>query len=252
METAPAETAVCLLTLTKKAEVLQQLHLYADYLCHLLHGRINQIELTQPNNADAYFFGLGDTKRACDLVVFGEPDRSLVKRLLVRYDKPRFVDHLNTSLLVAREPRYPIKKILLLVRAQESDSVAVDWACRLAKNRDIGVSCLPIVPAQPGLYRYGAPIKPREDVLLAEGTRTGKFINGFLRQLDRKGVASELLLLSGDPSAQIKQALAAGDFDLVIIAAEPYGRIQRLLLGELVDPLLHWLDRPILIAKTTE
>ncbi|MCA9950372.1 MAG: hypothetical protein KDE48_12055 [Anaerolineales bacterium] len=39
-------------------------------------------------------------------------------------------------------------------------------------------------------------------------------------------------------------------YDLVIIAAEPYGRMQRFLSGELVTPLLHWLDRPIFIAMS--
>ena len=248
-ETTGAETAVCLLTLTKKTEIQQRLHFYADYLCHLLNGRIHQIELSKPNNADAYFFEQGEGSKPCDLVVFGEPDRSLVKRLLVRYDKPGFAARLNASLLIAREPSFPIKKILLIVRAQESDGIAVDWVCRLAKNNHIQVTCLPVIPSQPGLYRLGAPTKPRQDVLLAEGTHTGKYVRAFLRQFERENIVCKVTLQPGEPHVQIKQALAESDCDLVVIAAEPYGRIQRLLLGELVDTLLHRVDRPILVAK---
>ena len=123
------------------------------------------------------------------------------------------------------------------------------WACRLAKNQDIQVTCLPVIPAQPGLYRYGKPINSHKTMVLAEGTRAGKNLNRFVRQLDRVDVNYELELQQGEPHAQIQQALEADDYDLVIIAAEPYGRMQRFLLGELVTPLLHWLDRPILIAK---
>ena len=253
MMSTPCEaTAVCLLTHTKKTDVVTRLHMYTDYMCHLLNGRIRQIELGDPNAADAYFFEPSMGNTPCDLVVFGEPDRTLVKRLLVRYDKPRFVHTLATSLLVAREPRHPIQKILLLIRAEESDETAVMWASRLAQNNDIQVTCLPIIPAQPGLYRYDAPVAPKPNVLLAEGTQTGYYINKYLRHLDQENIGYSLSLQPGDPHTQIKQAVAEEEYDLVIIAAEPHGRLQRLLLGELVSPLLHWLDRPILIAKPTE
>jgi nucleotide-binding universal stress UspA family protein len=102
------------------------------------------------------------------------------------------------------------------------------------------------------MYRYDAPVAPQRNVLLAEGTQSGHRINQFLRQLDRENVDYTLSLQSGDPHTQIRQELAADEYDLVIIAAESHGRIHRLLLGELVSPLLHWLDRPILIAKPTE
>ncbi len=248
-EMSSLETAVCLLTHTKKVEVQQRLHLYADYLCHLLNGRIRQIELLRPNSADGYFYDQNSLMKPCDLTVFGEPDRSLVKRLLVRYDKPRLGNNLNTSLLIAREPRQPIKKILLLMRAEESDAAAVAWVCRLAANRDMQVTCLPVIPAQPGLYRYGKPLQPHQTMVLAEGTSSAENLNRFVRQLDRERVNYVMCLQAGEPQSQIKQALDAAEYDLVIIAAEPYGRMQRFLLGELVTPLLHWLDRPILIAK---
>ena len=40
-----------------------------------------------------------------------------------------------------------------------------------------------------------------------------------------------------------------GTYDLVLIGAEPHGRFYRRLLGELVMPLLRWIDRPLLIAQ---
>lgn len=252
MDTQTKETAVCLLTHTKKSDVQQRLHQYADYLCQLINGRIRQIELAQPKAADAYFFDQSSTGKSCDLIVFGEPDRSLVNRLLVRYDKPRFMHHLTTSMLVAREPRFPIKKILLLLRAEESDETAVAWVCRLAKSRDIQVICLPVIPAQPGMYRYGLSLQPHQTMVMAEGTHTGKNLFHFIQRLDRMDINYEVTLQKGEPHAQIKQALAIDEYDLVIISAEPYGRIQRLLMGELVTPLLHWLDRPLLIAKPAE
>jgi len=247
-ETQFTETAVYLLTHTKSVDVRLRLHQYADYICNLIHGRICQIELAQPKAADGYFFGPRPSDKPCDLIVFGEPDRSLVKRLLPRNNRSWFLNHLAVSLLVARGPRQPIKKILLLVRAEESDEAAVAWACRLAKNRDIQVTCLPIVPAQPGRYQYGKSVQSQENGTLAKGTATNKYINSFLRQLHRADIPYELNLQEGEPHAQIKRVLAADDPDLVIIAGEPYCRIQHLLLGEIITPLLHTLNRPMFIA----
>jgi hypothetical protein len=34
-----------------------------------------------------------------------------------------------------------------------------------------------------------------------------------------------------------------------LIGAEPFGRFYHLLLGELLAPLLRWIDRPLLIAQ---
>jgi len=242
------ETSLCLLTYTKRVDVQQRLHQYADYLCHLLHGHIRQIKLAQPKAADAYLFGQDPAEKPCDLIVFGEPDRSLVKRFLARYDKPQMVNHLTTSMLVAREPRHPIKKILLIFRAAESDQTAVAWACRLAKNRDIKISCLPIVPSQPGMYRLGKTIQPQEKIILAEGSATLNILQRFMGQFRQAGIQFEIKLQEGEPLDQIEQAIAAEDHDLVIIAEEPYGRLQRFFLGEIITPLLHALDRPILIT----
>jgi hypothetical protein len=40
-----------------------------------------------------------------------------------------------------------------------------------------------------------------------------------------------------------------GNYDLVIFGAETHQAISRWVLGQLVNPLLSWADRPVLIAK---
>jgi hypothetical protein len=41
-----------------------------------------------------------------------------------------------------------------------------------------------------------------------------------------------------------------GNNDLIVIATEPTNRLRRWMVGELVNPLLSWADRPVLIAKS--
>lgn len=140
---------------------------------------------------------------------------------------------------------------MLLVRAEESDEAAVAWACRLVQNRDIQVTCLPVIPAQTGLQQHGKPTQTPYSMDPVEGSRIRINLNRSMRQLDQVGVIHELSLQEGEPHTQIKRALTAAEYDLVIVAAEPYDRSQRFILGELVSPLLQCLDRPMLIAKPT-
>ena len=42
------------------------------------------------------------------------------------------------------------------------------------------------------------------------------------------------------------------NYDLIVIGAESYSRWRRLLMAELVAPLLGWLNRPLLIARPVQ
>jgi hypothetical protein len=53
----------------------------------------------------------------------------------------------------------------------------------------------------------------------------------------------------GAPDQQIQMEVTEVDHDLIVIGAEPDGRLRHWYLGEVVAPLLRWADRPLLIAR---
>jgi nucleotide-binding universal stress UspA family protein len=240
---------ICVLNYTQQAVEVAQLQRYANVLAGLLGANLATRQLPTLDAADSFFFDLSPPN--FDLIIFGEPDQSLLKRLLAKTQSHQLVKSLATSLLIARHPRLPIRKILFIVRAEASDQVALDWVLPLATASKATVTLLPIVPAQPGFYKMGAKIQPSKEVLLAMGSHTGVILQGIQQSLRDNDIPFDLSLYSGEPDEQLQEAVARNNFDLIVIADEPYGRWQRWLLGEMVKPLLRWVQLPVLIAKST-
>ena len=69
------------------------------------------------------------------------------------------------------------------------------------------------------------------------------------KRLERWQIESDLHLRQGEPDWQVREEVANGNYDLIIVGAGPYNRLHRLFLGELVGPLLCWVNRPLLIAR---
>lgn len=240
-------TAVALLTGTRNDTAVRRLCLYADYLCSLLDGRICRVLLSLPEAAGTDFFA--GLSQSADLVIAGDPDRALLRGLLASGPAAQTAGRASTALLVAREPLWPLQKLLLVARAEPSDATAVGWVCRLAQARPIAVTVLPVVPSSPGMYRQGPQVQPDPGVLLAPNTATGQALLHTAVRLQQARIACTLRFERGDPLAQVQQALAADSYELIVIAAEPHGRWQRWLLGELVTALVWRVNRPILVAQ---
>lgn len=171
-----------------------------------------------------------------DLIAFSTPSRSLIERL-------------PTSLLIARRPRWPLKRMLLLIRGEESDGVALDWVVRLARPSGATVTVLTVVPPVPAMYQGMARMEQGLPELLATDTVLGQQMRRVARRLVNGGIEGTLRLRQGPPDWAIHQEVTQEDYDLLALATEGRGRWQRWLLGELIGPLLRWADQPVLIAK---
>lgn len=229
------------------AEVLE----YAEYLRDLLNAHLSNVESVAGPEATLEDL-VEEARRDYDLVIFGEPDQSLIKRLLAGPVDRRAVERVPTSVLIARQPRQPLRRILLITRCHRLDDVAVDWAVRLAEPSAAALTVLAVtVPPVPAMYDVAARMPHglvdwlTSDTVLGEQLR---YIAWRLVDWERHGT---LRLRPGAPEWQIQRELVEGDYDLTIIAADPSGWWQRRLLGQLVSPLLDRANWPVLIAKPT-
>jgi nucleotide-binding universal stress UspA family protein len=211
----------------------------------LLGGQVSHVSMTAKGTMARITQAASD----CDLVIFGEPEQSCPERLLAGRPCGKAIAQVPTSFLVARRPRRPIKQILLILRVEETDEAAVEWLGRLARPTDAAVTILPIVPSPPVMYNLGNRLQTGLDVLLSPNTPSGRQLRHVAQRLTRWQIESDLRLRQGEPDWQVREEVADGNYDLIIVGAEPYDRLHRLLLGELVGPLLRWLNRPLLIAR---
>jgi nucleotide-binding universal stress UspA family protein len=186
-----------------------------------------------------------------DLVVWGEPEQSFGQRLVDGPTYRKVTERVSTSLLVTRRPRWPFKRLLLVVQDEETDNVAVDWVVRLARPSGAAVTVLAVVPPLPAMYNRRARMQQGLDALLTTDTALGWQMRRVARWLVDWEVEGRLRLRQGALDHQIRREVAEGDHDLIAVAAKPYGLWRRWLLRDSVASLLRWADRPVLIAKPT-
>lgn len=186
----------------------------------------------------------------CDLLILSEPaQQNLLDRFLNRAISRQILDAVPPPLWLARQPRWPIHSILLIIRGEVGEDVAEDWAIRLAKVCNAQITIQIICPASPAMYHQSSQIQTSLEVLLVTDSPIGVQIRRLLHRLQEADIEGNLQQHRGTPNEQIRREIAIANHDLVIVAAEKRTKFWRWWMGELVEPLLRWLDRPILIAR---
>lgn len=185
-----------------------------------------------------------------DLLLYNEPPQSRLTSWIFGPPACFKAAQWPASLLVVRQPRPALRNILLISRGQARDMAAAEWMARLAIPAETRVMVLAVQPALSGvdsqaLYNDGLT------GWLNSQTPLGDQLRKIARRLNHSQIDPllSLTILPGQPHRQIKQAVTADQPDLIMISADPANWYERRLLGELVDPLLRWADRPVLIAK---
>lgn len=225
-------------------ETAEECQTYAAYLEELLLGELLYLA---PHPTNDIHHLLQTTHPPCDLLLLTEPPQSWLKKLLLGTPAQRLVHHLPTSALVVRQPRWPLRHILFITRLDETDETAARWVTQLARRSRAAVTILPIVPAVTAMYQHGSYAHLGLDVTMA--LTHSRELSQIVHELLDHRVAGVVRVRQGEPQWQIRREVSQEDYDLVIVAAEPYGRFSRWFFGELVAPLLNWIDRPTLVAR---
>jgi nucleotide-binding universal stress UspA family protein len=147
-----------------------------------------------------------------------------------------------------RFPRWPIQSILLIVRGGKADRSAIEFAFCLARKCHASLITLSAVPDIPAFYRSYAKVQLGLPMLFELNTEPGHQLREILQRMRLHDINGDIQACESEPNQQIRQVVKLSDPDLIVISQEPYSRLWRLLFGEIVQPLLRWIDRPVLIA----
>lgn len=218
---------------------------YCESVSTLLHGQM--VDLSKADGGFRRRFNR--VAREHDLVLVAMPERSILERFLFDWTERRPVCHPTTTVLVVQSPRWPIRKILLVLRVQPQEAFAVDWAGRMSRLCGADLTIQPLIPEQPLVYGPGSPLHVGIDTLLMPGTHCGEQLRSFLDQLQVWQVQGTLRVRQGDLLWQVRTETEAGEYDLVIIGAEPHSRLRRWFAIEFVGPLVSMVNRPVLVVS---
>jgi len=232
-------------TQKKAAEV----NSYAQEIATLLNSRVSQF-ICQGESRDATLTLTTEVERLnSHLVIFSIPERSVNKRSVPKLNESTLLDQMPTSLLVVRNPRWPIEKMLLVIRNEDTDEAAIDWAVLMARRCDAAITVLPVVPPIPLMYAGLKRMNYSPTTLLASNCPLGRKIRQITHRLNEWEIKGMLRLCDETPDLLIQSEVSEGDYDLIVIASEPHNRIRKWVLGNMMNTLLKWTDRPVLIAQ---
>ncbi len=180
------------------------------------------------------------------LVVLGGQAQARVEPLLSEWSKRGLP---VPSVLFARQPRWPLQRILLVLQGRQGDDAAVEWTVRLARIGGAAVSVLVVVPPVPAMYHGLARMQHSLAAVLSADTPLGEQLRRVACHLVDWEIDTTLRLRQGVPDWQIHQEVIEGEFDLLVVAAEQQSWWARRLVDGLIHRLLHSVDRPMLVAS---
>lgn len=178
---------------------------------------------------------------ADSLVILPCADHKLRNRLLQQNEGS------GPAVLVGCRTHWPLQKLLVIVRGDEVDDLALAWAARLARPSGASVTALMVAPATaPG---HDLAIDDDISTLLAATSTTGRKMKRAAEHLAALQLDGIVHLRQGAPEAVIREELAANAYDLAITGLAVRGWEARWRLRPFLDGLLLDLTCPLLIVK---
>lgn len=238
---------------------------YAQEIAGLLQADLGQADLIQQDISSSNRTKEGQAKSASgsskpiNLFLFDSTDHPALHRLLVEpgvngkrerlpAQAPR--PHLRAA-LIAQQPRWPIRRILLIISGEEADEAALDWTLRVAQASHSAVTALAVVPPVPAMYGQKSALAQTLPALLSANTTLGRRMRNVARLLVECNIDGTLRLRQGAPDWQIRRELADKDYDFVVLGTRPRRQWLRWLEGNLLGTLLLCARQPLLIALPT-
>lgn len=226
-----------------------QVGAYASMLANMLGAHINQFETSKTSDEAVAEFLSELEQINANLVILGEVEQSILERLIERHPDDKQARQLPTSILVFRQPCWPIKNILLVLRSDAINETAVDWCICLACSSGARVTILPLILPVEVTNDQNPLMCSCADTYLSVDSPQGVKLRSVAQRLVNSEISGTMRLRQESPTWQIRFELLENDYDLVIIDYEPPERLWHWILAEIVNPLFCWTDKPVLITK---
>jgi nucleotide-binding universal stress UspA family protein len=225
---------------------------YAEQMSNLLQATPHWLEEIEPNRTPEAERFLAQY----NLMLFDSMNHPAFRRLLVDPSSPGLrvrpaaaaEGRDSFACLIARRPRWPLQKILLLISGEEEDGAAVDWMLRIARASHSTVTALAVVPPAPAMYSQRSALAQALPTLLSTNTTMGWRMRNTARLLVEWGIEGTLRLRQGPPDWQIRRELAEKEYDLVVVGTRPHQQWARWLEGNTLHTLLRCSRQPVLIT----
>lgn len=176
-----------------------------------------------------------------DIVVLGARDVGLLDALLGSVTG-KVTDRAASSVLIVKDGRPQINKILVAIGGQKMNPEVVKTGARLARSAGAKVTLLFVTNPVPTMYTGLEGIEETLDELLQTDTPVSRYLHWSAEYMDEKGVSAELKVVQGVASDEIIREAQFGGYDLLVIGARALQAQWKRLFVDQVTP--HVVERP--------
>ena len=220
---------------------------YALSLANLLETDLKQVDISF-QDSQSFTKLILEVKRICpDLVIFQAQNHPLLNQILPNFASQESVEQAPISVLIAQNPRWPLKVILLVLPDEDSENqLAVNWTIQLASSSQAVVTVLPLLTSSQDLN--GSIVRHSVQTLLKTKDLPGKNMRRIAQQFSDEGIKGAFKLREGEPQDQLRCEILASEPDLVIIAAERHSSFCQWVSEDEFVTLLKSINSPVLIS----
>lgn len=184
------------------------------------------------------------------LLILGERTQHGLARRILAPTVKRILQRMPGSVLIARGPVRPPKRLLVCEGGREPSLLQR----LMAQVRPLlaGVDSLTVLHVMSQMAAYpgvrGWELRADAEELIEARAPEGEILEDDLEELGRLKVYGEAKVRHGLVVKEILKEARVGDYDLVVIGAHEGPRWQRFLLDDLAQDIVDLCDRPVLVV----
>lgn len=188
-------------------------------------------------------------RRGYDLVVIGYRKRGPLEKALIGCVAAQVAHQATTSVLVVRQGRPDIRKLLLGIGGEGFTTEIAEWGARIAAAVGAQVTLLHVGLAPPLMFGGLAEVQETLTELLATNTPAARALRQAAAIMESNGIPAEIKIAYGVTERELLRTAQEGDYDMLILgSAWALPSIKRLMLKNITRDILLKTQRPVLVV----
>ncbi len=160
------------------------------------------------------------------------------------------IKSIQPPVLVAIGDCEQLKRFLVCTGGKEFIEQAVQFTGKLAAALHASVTLLHVMAEPPAMYADLVRLEENVDQLLESKSELGTNLRRQKRELERRGVSTEVRLRHGIVIDQVFEEVREGDYDLVVTGtSQARGLLRHYSMGYLTRSILNRANVPVLVAR---
>ena len=246
----PLKAQIALLGIAETSSDEQSLREALQKQAGLLHGRGISLDTIVQSGEPVRQIADQTSKRKYDLVIIGARWTGAVGDYWRSRTTYEVIKSIQPPVLVAIGECKQLKRFLVCTGGKEFIEQAVQFTGKLAAALPASVTLLHVMAEPPAMYADLVRLEENVDQLLESKSELGTNLRRQKRELERRGVSTEVRLRHGIVIDQVFEEVREGDYDLVVTGtSQARGLLRHYIMGDLTRSILNRANISVLVAR---